>query len=119
MGAVHAAVLLMGFVLLLLLLVVLTAVHYVPHLNSFYTDTAAWLGLVFTLATGLRLVIEEHEQSGWVVQFYASACFLIGSKPAHSFLALFLFPLRWPRCGVAGVIGPPVCPPWVSSQPLR
>ncbi len=108
MGAVHAVVLLAGFVLLvrltrklpagrralllLLMVVVLSDVHYVSHLNSFYMDTAAWLGLVLTLATGLRLMMEQVTRRS-VVLFSASACFLVASKPPHALLALLLFPL--------------------------
>jgi hypothetical protein len=109
MGAVHAAVLVIGFALLLPLsrglsqwrrLIVLSSVtlvvsdvHYVSHLNSFYTDVAALLGLLFTIAVGLRLVLEDCQGRSWPIAFCVSAFVLIASKPQHAFLVVCLSPL--------------------------
>ncbi len=109
MGAVHAVGLVAGFALLLplsrglsvwrrvvllgLLIIVLGDVHHVSYVNSFYTDMAALIGMLFTLAAGLHLALREHHENRWLGAFAASACFMIASKPQHAVLALLLFPL--------------------------
>jgi hypothetical protein len=109
MGAVHAVVLVAAFAMLLPLygrlpgwrryvlplvpLAIFCDVHYVSHMNSFFTDTAALVGLLWTIVLALHIAVRKEYGPRWVAAFSVAACFLIGSKPSHAPLVVCLFPL--------------------------
>lgn len=110
LGAVHALILLIAFALILVatrglttwasagvriaILWIFSDVLYVSHLNSFYSDTAALLGLLGSVALA-TLIITRGPQVATVLGFSLFAILLIASKAQHAlwgFLpALFLF----------------------------
>jgi hypothetical protein len=110
LGAVHAIILVTAFALVLVatrglttwasigvriaILWIFSDVVYVSYLNSFYSDTAALLGLLGSVALA-TLIITRGPQVATVLGFLLFAVLLIASKSQHAlwgFLpALFLY----------------------------
>ena len=104
MGLVHGALFLAAFGVLLLatrpfpfwpsllvriaVLFVFTDVLYVSYLNSFYSDTAALVGLLGTVAAAL-LILTGRLEVWTLVLCVAFSLLLVCSKSQHAFLALF------------------------------
>ena len=116
-GAVHASILTLAFTLFLqatrklttwasmivriAVIWIFTDVLYVSYLNSFYSDTAALLGLLGCVAVATRIVV-TGPQFPLVLGFTVYAILLIASKGQHAswgFLpAMFLFlSTRWEK----------------------
>jgi hypothetical protein len=87
-------------ILALLALWILGDVAYIAYFNSFYSDTAAILGLLLMVALGLRLVSLQPpgRMNFWL--FAAAALLFIGSKSQHGlwgFLpAALVLAAAWP-----------------------
>jgi hypothetical protein len=114
LGALHALILLIAFAVILLatrgltvwasagvriaILWIFSDVLYVSYLNSFYSDTAALLGLFGSVALA-TLIITRGPQVATLLGFSLFAILLIASKSQHAlwgFLpALFLFLSTW------------------------
>jgi hypothetical protein len=107
MGAVHAALFLLGAAMLLrgvrplalplrlvaasLLLVILTDVGYVAWLNSFYSEAASLVFALLTLGVALLVTTRAGDESRWLLyggMFLLAALFFITAKPQNAVLSL-------------------------------
>ena len=102
MGAVHVLLFLGAYYTLLLalrrssrlarygvaviVLAIFTDVNYVSYFNSFYTDTAALLGLFLMVAMAFYIVMRDAVSAGPLVLFGAAALLFITSKAQHGIL---------------------------------
>ena len=62
---------------------IFTDVHYVSYLNSFYTDTAALLGLLLTTVLAVHIALTGMRPTNAILFCFAAVLF-IGSKPPHA-----------------------------------
>ena len=62
---------------------IFTDVHYVSYFNSFYTDAAALLGLLLTVALAVHIAINGLRTKNAIL-FCVAALLFIGSKPPHA-----------------------------------
>jgi hypothetical protein len=94
LGAVHACLLLCALYVLMRALrpcllnaaaaiFIFTDVHYVSYFNSFYTDTAALLGLLLTVALAVHIAVTGMRKTNAILFCFAALLF-IGSKPPHA-----------------------------------
>jgi hypothetical protein len=114
LGALHLLLYLCGYYLLLrylrrygpvvsigvgaLALLIFTDVAYVSYFNSFFSDTAALIGLVLMIC-----LVLDGEHSGWrEVAFTAAALLFITSKTQHAFWGIFPAALLLSRRRFAG-----------------
>lgn len=113
LGAIHTALLLLPFALLLRFLrpmgrtyrlgipvlaaIMFTDVAYIAYFNSFYADTGAFLFLLLSVIAALYLARDGGLP--WTLLFAGSAVVLVTSKAQHSWLAvplaLFLGRCAW------------------------
>ena len=105
LGALHAVLFLCAFYVLLRSLRALTPwrailiavaamgiftdVVYVAYFNSFFTDTAALLGLLLATAAAVQIAVKGFHR-GSAILFSLAALLFIGSKPQHAIWG-FLF----------------------------
>jgi hypothetical protein len=103
MGLVHGVLFLAAFGVLLLAtrpfplwpslvvrvaaLFIFTDVLYVSYFNSFYSDAAALVGLLGTVAAAL-LILTGRLEAWTLILYTAFALLLVGSKSQHAFWAL-------------------------------
>jgi hypothetical protein len=74
-------------------------VAYISYFNSFYSDTAAMLGLLLMMLVALSLAADPEPGRGKIWLFGAAAALFVTSKPQHGiwgFLpALFALAIAW------------------------
>jgi hypothetical protein len=75
--------------LALLVLWIFTDVFYVAYLNSFYSDTMAWLGLLGMVVAALHIVGRSPGQRLWWSIYVVAAIGFVTSKPQHAIWAIF------------------------------
>jgi hypothetical protein len=126
---------LIQFVLGLAVLWILGDVAYTAYFNSFFSDTAAILGLVLAVPFALQLAAQDRPRLATLALFSLSALLLVSSKTQHGILAflpaLFAAVTGWrsPRTRIAGVLAATLIllalaleiiytPPLYSSSPL-
>jgi hypothetical protein len=83
---------------------IFTDAGYVAYFNSFYTDTAALLGLLLTVVLGIDLAVNGVRRVSLML-FCLAALLFIGSKPQHAiwgFLPAGALALTGLRCGLIG-----------------
>jgi hypothetical protein len=72
---------------------IFTDVSYVSYCNSFYTETAAFLFLSWTIVLWLHLVLDGRP-AGWIYAMFCVAAMLcVDSKPQHALLGPLIFAL--------------------------
>jgi hypothetical protein len=70
-------------------LCIFTDVAYVSYFNSFFTDTAALLGLLLMIPLALHLTEQEPARTATIWLFAAAALLFVTSKSQHALLAVF------------------------------
>jgi hypothetical protein len=97
------------FALALLGLWIFTDVFYVAYFNSFYSDTAALLGLLAMVLAALHLLRRSHSPIAWWGVYALAAVFFVTSKPQHAiwaaFPAAFATARSWQAAGVRRIAG--------------
>jgi hypothetical protein len=100
-------------VLALLVLWIFTDVAYVAYLNSFYSDTIAWLSLVAMVVSALHIVFRSRRPWLWWSVYAMAALFFAASKPQHAiwaiFPAAFAVAMTWHASGLRRVFSAALC----------
>ena len=114
-GAVHLTILLLGVFVLLrairrypfipqlligcLVVWILTDVRYVALLNSFYTDTAALLGLLLAASSVVYLLTGPVQSTAGLALFTLGSVLVICSKTQHTPLVFVALLILFAICG--------------------
>ena len=100
-GAVYGLLFLCALVLLprpgilLAAILVFCNATYVPHFNSFYLDSTAFITLLWSVVLAARMAVRRHASAWEYAALTLSLCLLALSKGQHSLLPLGFLPLLW------------------------
>ena len=99
--------------LALLVLWIFTDVFYVAYFNSFYSDTIAWLSLAGMVIAALHIVCSSLRQCVWWSIYAAAAIGFVTSKPQHAIWAIFpvvfAAAMNWRVSRVRRILGAALC----------